>query len=326
MKKLATFIIAALSASFMSAQDAQLVVQKVDNGNAVPGNTYRVHVLLPSPQHTLHAVFGDDESSMSIQSTQPFYQHQFGGETTLDVNAMALDLAPELAYDSWLTIGAENSSDNNLWEIGIDFNGFNSGDQLGVQDGAWFVVPTDARAMGDQGNLVLVAQLTTEGVATGTLNIQGWDADQTPWQARGLTFTTTDAHTFGCTDQSALNFNNQATFNDGTCEYPASNGNPNQSDVEASKGDQSDWQVFPNPIWENQFNVQFSQVIDLKEGNMTLDIIDMQGKLVHSVEIDDSYVIGGNKIVVQKDLTAGLYTITITQNGSAQSQQLVVQR
>ncbi len=326
MKKIATFILAAFAVSFAQAQDAQLVVQKVDNGNAVPGNTYRVHVLLPSQAHTVHAIFGDDESGLSIQSTQDFYQHQFGGETTVDINGSAISMVPELAYDSWLTIGAEDASENNLWDIGMDMADFNNGGSLSVQDGAWFLLPTDARTLGDQGNLILIAQLTTAGVATGSLNVQGWDGTQTPWQSRNLSFTTSNAETFGCNDSDAMNFNAEATFNDGSCEFAENNGNPTESDVTTSKDEAGDWQIFPNPIWEGQFNIQFANVIELKDGNMTLDITDMQGKLVHSIEVDDSVVIGGNKLVVSKELQAGIYNVTITQNGAAQSQQIVVQK
>ncbi|MFT5185523.1 MAG: hypothetical protein ACI84C_002671 [Flavobacteriales bacterium] len=84
--------------------------------------------------------------------------------------------------------------------------------------------------------------------------------------------------------------------------------------------------MFPNPIWEGQFNIQFSKAIELKDGNLTLDIIDMQGKLVHSVEVDESVVIGGNKLIVTKDLNSGIYNVTITQNGVAQTEQIVVQK
>ncbi|MFT4679162.1 MAG: hypothetical protein ACI9RU_000197 [Litorivivens sp.] len=326
MKKIATFILAAFAVSFAQAQEAQLVVQKVDNGNAVPGNTYRVHVLLPSQSHTLHAVFGDDESGLSIQSTQDFYQHQFGGETSAGINGAAIDMVPELAYDSWLTIGAEDATDNNLWDIGMELSDFNTGGNLAVQDGAWFLVPTDARSLADEGNLILVAQLTTAGVATGSLNIQGWDGNQTPWQKRNLSFTTSNAETFGCIDGDAMNFDADATFNDGSCEFADSDGTPAESEAVASKEEASDWQIFPNPIWEGQFNIQFSKAIELKDGNLTLDIIDMQGKLVHSVEVDESVVIGGNKLIVTKDLNSGIYNVTITQNGVAQTEQIVVQK
>ena len=51
-------------------------------------------------------------------------------------------MEPGLAFDSWVTVGAKNSEDNNLWTIGVDYNNFLAGQELTVTDGAWFVVPT----------------------------------------------------------------------------------------------------------------------------------------------------------------------------------------
>lgn len=320
-----TLIIALLAGTFAFAQNANLVVQKVDNGGLVSGNTFRVYVQLTNDNHSLHAVFGDDISGMSIESTAPFYQHQYGGQTSVDVNQMIIDMTPEVAYDSWVTIGAKNGTNNNLWDIGINFDSFNNGNNLTINDGAWFLVPTDGYTLPDANNLILVAQLTTEGTATGTLNIQGWDADLQPWQVRGLTFTTTDAQTFGCTDQSASNFNSIATFDDGSCESAGGSSNGGQSPVQASKEDIS-WQVFPNPIWEGQFHVQFNQAIDLGKGNMTLDIIDLSGKIVLAMEIDENNIIGGNKLVVSKELPSGVYNVVVRQADFNETQQIVVQK
>jgi hypothetical protein len=325
MKNSITLIIAIFAGTFLFAQNAQVIVEKVDNGGMVPGNTYKVYVQLNSPNHSLHAVFGDDDNSMSIQSTSPFFQHQYGGQTTVDVNAAILDMAPEVAYDSWVTIGASDASNNNLWDIGINFDSFNAGGELAIEDGAWFLVPTDAYTLPSSGQMILVAQLTTEGTASGSLNIQGWDENLEPWQERELAFSTVDAEVFGCTDASASNYDSAATFNNGTCEFDGSSTTPSPSTAQESK-DESNWQIFPNPIWEGQFNVQFSKVIDLEKGNMTLDIVDLQGKLVHSVEIDNSGVIGGNKLIVKKDLPAGLYNVTIRQGENSDTQQIVVQK
>ena len=125
-------------------------------------------------------------------------------------------------YDSWVTVGAKNSDDNNLWTIGIDYNEFLAGQELTVTDGAWFVVPTDVQAAAATGNKVLLMQLTTDGTATGVLNLQGRDGEGGTWRAHDLTFNTENAQVFGCTDATAANFNTDATYNDGTCEGEAS--------------------------------------------------------------------------------------------------------
>lgn len=328
MKNLITLIFAGLFVSTGFANNAQIVVEKVDNGGAVPGNTYKIYVQLLDASHSLHAVFGDDQTSMAIQCDAPFYQNPFGGQTSVDVNSQMSSLAPEVAFDSWVTIGAENSSNNNLWDVGINFDTFNAGGELAIEDGAWFLVPTDAYCLPTTSSLILIAQLTTEGVASGTVNVQGWTADKQAWQERNMTFVTTNAHTFGCMDATATNYSADATFNDDTCEFEdvteENDNTPTQSDVKPVKGDVT-WQVFPNPIWEGQFNIQFSEVIEGK-GNMTVDILDNSGKLVHSQEINSGDVIGGNKIIVSADLASGIYNVNIRQGEKSSTQQIVVQK
>jgi len=328
MKNLITLIFASLFVSTGFANNAQIVVEKVDNGDAVPGNTYKIYVELLDVSHTLHAVFGDDQTPLGIQSDAPFYQSPYGGQTSVDVNDQMSALAPEVAYDSWVTIGAENSNNNNLWDVGIDFETFNNGGELAIEDGAWFLVPTDAYCLPTSSNLILIAQLTTEGVASGSVNVQGWTADKQAWQERNMTFVTTNAHTFGCMDETATNYNADATYNNGSCEFDdvteEDDQAPAQSGVTPDKGDVT-WQVFPNPIWEGQFNIQFSDVVEGK-GNMIVDIIDNSGKLVHAQEVNDGDVIGGNKIIVTKDLAAGIYNVNVRRGNQSSTQQIVVQR
>jgi hypothetical protein len=324
MKKIATLIIALVSASSFFAQNAELIVQKVDNGGAVPGETFRIYAELSDASLSLHAVFGNSEGSMSIESTEAFYQHAFGGQTAALINEAAIAADGDLAYDSWVTIGAENASNNNLWDIGIDFVAFKNGGQLMIEDGAWFLVPTDAYTLPDQNNLVLLAQLTTTGIATGSINLQGWTADKQAWQQKNMNFTTTNAHTFGCTNGDADNFNPLATYDDGTCSV-VEDGDTSPVAVRP-EFDAGDWQVFPNPIWENQFNIQFSQVIDLEAGKLVVSIYEMSGKLAHSEEITDQNIIGGNKVVIRKSLAAGMYNVNLVQGEMNESQQIVVQK
>jgi hypothetical protein len=328
MKNVVTLIAACLVTSLAFANNAELIVQRIDNGSAIAGDTYRVYVKVSEPGNSVHAIFGDDYSSMSINCTSSFYQHEYGGHTTLDVNQAILQMAPTLAYDSWVTIGAVSSLNNNLWEVGIDFESFDTGSSLTVEDGAWFLLPTDVQSLASSNNLVLIAQLTTEGVASGTINVQGWDANQEAWQERGLTFSTSNAHVFGCMNSDATNYSAEASYDDGSCEFDGGSGNnttsPTQSNVKPAKEEQ-DWQIFPNPIWEGQFNIQFSDVIAGKS-NVVINITDMNGKVVHSMEVADENVIGGNRLIIQKDLSAGMYTVSISQGDHTTSQQVVVQK
>ena len=85
---------------------------------------------------------------------------------------------------------------------------------------SWFVVPgsnTDAIAGDD--NKVLVAQLTTDGVATLVLNFQYDDLEGNSYNTDGLTVTFPEVPS-GCTDATACNYDAEAEVNDGSCAYP----------------------------------------------------------------------------------------------------------
>ena len=201
-----------------------------------------------------------------------------------------------------MTVGAKNSNDNNLWTIGIDYNDFLAGEELTVTDGAWFVVPTDVQAAAEVGNKVLLMQLTTDGTATGVLNLQGRDGEGGTWRIHDLTFTTKDAKVFGCTDATAANYNSDANYNDGSCEGEASTG---LTGIEAD----TKWSIFPNPVFEGTFSVKFDQTLVLGEENMVIEATDLSGKVVMTQEYTQGDVVGGNRILVKHNLAAGTYTL-----------------
>lgn len=324
MKKLFTILAAGAMAFSMQAADVEVVVEAVDNGGIVPGNTYRVYAIMPSADYSLHAVFADSEDQISVQSTGSFYQHPYGNYSTLDVNPGIVETVPELGYDSWVTIGAENSENNNLWSVGADYSGFTQGQGFAIEDGAWFLIPTDVRTIPDAGNKVLLMQLTTDGEATGTLNFQGWKEDGQTWQERAVTFSTNDAKVFGCTDLDAVNYNMAANYNDGTCQYEDNDGNTLIANSLTGVRDDAEIQVFPNPIWEGQFNLQFSQELNLKAENLIVQVFDGSGKMVINQQISEGAVVGGNRVIIEHDLSAGNYTVNVQVGDFADAVQVVV--
>lgn len=250
MKNLFAMTAALLIGFGANANNVELIVEAVDNGGVVPGNTFRVYAVLPSAQHSLHAIFAAEEHVLNVATTGNFFQHQYGSSSSLDVNDAIVGIEPGLAFDSWVTVGADNSENNNLWTIGIDYTNFLAGNELTVTDGAWFVVPTDVQAAAEVGNKVLLMQLTTDGTATGVLNLQGRDGEGGTWRAHDLTFSTTDAQVFGCTNVAATNYNNNATYNDGSCEGQATDGL-------VGIAQDTKFNVFPNPVFESSFSMQF---------------------------------------------------------------------
>lgn len=325
MKKV-TLLIAALATLSVSAQEVELVVEQVDNGGVVDGHTFRLYAQMPTADHSLHAVFGGDENPIHIEATAPFYQHPYGGNTSRDVSEQAMGVAPELRYDSYLTIGRTGMANNELWEVNIDFDSFNDGAVLDIPDGAWFLIPTSDQTSPEEGDLILLAQFTTAGNVSGTLNLQGWTGPQQVWQKIGATFSTNVVDVLGCTDSNAANYNAAATVDDGSCdevtdeEVPA----PPSADTVSKKG--NDWSIFPNPVMNGQINIQFSDVINPEsDEHITISIFEVTGKLVMSEEVGAASVIGGNRIILNADLAAGSYQVAVQQGDVQESQQIIVQ-
>jgi len=309
-----------------TAQQANLIVEKVENGGQVPGQTYRVWAHLENPSHTLHLVWGDVQNPLEISSTAPFYQHALGNQSSLGMNETVINLQPSLAFDSYITVGYDRSGGNNLWELGVDFTSFNQGGQISATNGAWFLLPADQKCTPVQNGLVLIGQFTTTGVASGTMNLQGWEAPQQPWRVRAATFVTTDAKVFGCMNADAANFNPNATFDNGTCDGIATSNTPAVALKPAASNEEMGWDVFPNPVRESLVHVQFRNAVMDSEKPARIDIIDMNGKLVGSHTVSAGAMLPGNRMTLDQDLAQGTYRVMLIQNGTIESKTIIVQR
>lgn len=305
---------------FSSASDVQLVVQSVPNNGIVMGNTYRVYAQLASPDHSIHAVFADDQSQIEIVAQNGFFQHALGSYQSADIQPAVIGIDPTLAFDSWVTIGAENSVDNDLWNIGLDFDAFSAGGAITGNNGAWFLIPTDERTSSNNG-LVLLMQFTTTGEAHGTLNMQGWEADHSVWQARDLTFSTNNAQVFGCTMTDAMNYNENATFNDGSCLFNESGTALTVGEIAVEK---SPVEIFPNPVMNGLINFQFNTAIDLTKEPLIVQVYDQSGKTVMAHRITNSMIVDGNRAILEHSLAAGVYTVSITTSTFSDAMNIVV--
>ena len=327
MKNIFAMTAALLMGFGASANNVELVVEAVDNGGLVPGNTYRVYAVLPSAQHSLHAVFAADEHILSVATTGTFFQHQYGSATTETLNEAVIGIEPTLAFDSWVTVGSSTSSNNGLFTTpGLDFSSFLSGNELTILDGAWFVIPSDVNAQSDAGNKVLLMQLTTDGVASGVINVQyhngvskatgGFETFTTEYD---LTFSTENAEIFGCTDSNAANYSTEATYDDGSCEGESTDG------ITGIAAD-TKWSIFPNPISDPTFSVKFDTELVLGDDNIIVEATDMNGKIVLTKEYSQENVIGGNRLVIAHELAAGTYTLSAKHRDYSSAQNFVVIR
>ena len=144
-----------------------------------PGaQTVRVYLRIPEFWEC-QSIFGDFFNPWSISSNTGFYQNEFGGPTTFSINEEQLGVIPGLAYDSWITIGAENNTDNLLQVVSLptSFSEFEAGGNLNVSDivGAIIFVATESleeQNTIDANGRILISQFTSTGSIDACYNIQ----------------------------------------------------------------------------------------------------------------------------------------------------------
>ena len=167
--------------------------------------TYRVYLDVAHSDDQVTSFTGNDEFALSLNTTTSFYQNAFGGATSNDITSGAVALVPELAYDSYVTIGLTGQPVDQEGSVelipGTWMDAFEAGDSFTVNDGigsGWYIVPPVAvNGLGGDDQRVLVAQLTTDGDLSGQFRTQIFpQGDQVNDVRADLTF----AHSHDCTD------------------------------------------------------------------------------------------------------------------------------
>jgi hypothetical protein len=195
--------------------------------------TYRVYLQTPGAGDFVSAVMADGVTGtgeVHLNTTTTFYKNQFGGLTPNQINPLLFSYFPALEYDSFVTIGldqeAVGSSQGDIMllnegEWGPQF--LSGGDldidaSVAVAGGGWFVLGAASNGFAGEDNKVLLAQLTTTGELSGSLNVQIFPEDGGSNAAFTHQFSFT-SELCGCTDASADNYVPTATIDDGSCEY-----------------------------------------------------------------------------------------------------------
>lgn len=234
MKRLLLFAGALCAFAGAQAQftgfSVELVQEHTGDIPVIDGHTtYRVYADFTSSTDVVSALFGDAASPLSLTSETGFYQSLAGGDFGTAINAGVFGIIPELEFDSWLTIGAENSSQaqSGISQVGMTaaLAQFNNGGDLVLNTpngGSWFVTFGNSNAIAGDDLRVLVAQLTVEGGFAGSFNMQAFvgGVQANEEIVTSSCFSTDDAAVFGCTDPEATNYVEGATQQCGTCTYP----------------------------------------------------------------------------------------------------------
>ena len=167
--------------------------------------TYRVYLDVAHADDQVTSFTGNDEFALELNTTTTFYQNAFGGATSNDLTAGAIGLVPELAFDSYVTIGLTGQPEGQEGSVelipGSWADAFEAGQGFVVNDGigsGWYIVPPLAvNGLGGDDQRVLVAQLTTDGDLSGQFRTQVFpQGDQVNDVRADLTF----AHSHSCTD------------------------------------------------------------------------------------------------------------------------------
>ena len=209
----------------------------------VPGQTtYRVYVDMVNETDFLSSVYGGEGEALNLTTTTGFFNSDFGGTTGGDINPAFLAFFPDLAADSWLSIGldahpvGDETSVNYVESSDQPFLAcFAAGDPLSGTDvliddetgGAWYILPGASNGLPDENMQVIIFQITTAGELCGLVNVQVFEEGNLFEGDMRLTFDFCGTGVFnpvsdeptGCTDETACNYDANATEEDGSCFY-----------------------------------------------------------------------------------------------------------
>ena len=224
MKQYLLFLIAALTSGIASANFVGIESEIVTESEY--GTVYRVYATFDNPTDELVAIYALETAPLTVTCSTSFYQSAFGTPLGTGINPAFFAFFPDLEYDSWFTIGSENSNGtSDIQQVGMDayFDAFEAGNGFTINSfvgGSIFLIPnisSDAEAGDDL--KVLIGQFTTDGEVTMCLNFQWDDADANTFNDEGYCITFPGSAPVGCTDPEANNYDSAATVDDGTCEY-----------------------------------------------------------------------------------------------------------
>jgi hypothetical protein len=152
---------------------------------------YRIYATFDDPGARLIGLYGSPETgSMIFITNDGLYQDSEGGDLASERPCDPKGFFPELAFDSFLTVGGDCASDSFEQAVGMDFTGFNTTGSMIETDGIVLVEPDDLQGAPDGSGRVLVAQLTSldGAVPEGRFNLIGANADGSDFQAFQMTW------------------------------------------------------------------------------------------------------------------------------------------
>jgi hypothetical protein len=217
--------------------------------NAVPGHTtYRLSVVMENEDDKLVQMFGNSLKPLILETDSGFFNDMaVTGGSVNGINPFYLQppystFFPWMGFDSWYTIGIETTASSALGQMAVasigpglavfDANSPLSGENVllnSVSGSAWYAPSASTNGIPGEDGQVLVMQLTTAGDFSGQFNaairphgLASQEFDLTfvfdgPGEFNYLTDFEPPA--CGCTEEEALNYDDSAEYDDGSCSF-----------------------------------------------------------------------------------------------------------
>ena len=193
--------------------------------------TYRLYFTTEFSDDEITSFTGLDEYPLSFTADSSFYQEPiFGGPTPSNASTAAISFIPNLAYDSWVTIGLDGpavSPEANVSLLpGSWASTFENGESFTIDDGlgsGWYILPGTPNGVAGTLNRILFSQLTTDGDFSGTFRVQVFPHGNSTTDERvDIAFAYvggTSDNICGCMSSLACNYNPLADYDDASCVY-----------------------------------------------------------------------------------------------------------
>jgi len=165
----------------INAFDLPTIDAELDAGNGGPASArcWRIYVCMDDPDWELQAFWGNNFQQWHLGTSTEFYQTTGASYLAANNNPLFYGLVPGYEFDSWFTIGLDDNTSNTIFLQGLSnpMIDFETGTGFLVNDvdgssifGTW--LPPNSEGRPDADNKVLIAQLTTDGTFSGTMNFQ----------------------------------------------------------------------------------------------------------------------------------------------------------
>ncbi len=210
------------------------------SGGALDGQTtYRLYMNMQNETDYMSSCSGDSENNLILNSSSGEWYNDAAATTwnAQGINPVFLTFFPDLAFDSFLTIGGEDATTpaaqhpSTVWganDASAEFVG-GPGNNITVDDatgGAWYtpfpgtVDPSAHVAFAGEDLRVLLAQFTTAGTISGQFQVQVFVEGSQGDEFRALLpICSGDGECGGCTDETASNYDADALYDDGSCLF-----------------------------------------------------------------------------------------------------------